>query len=65
VVAALRQLHLLDLDVKVRLRDRGWSDHGHVRRFFGRVLRVLTPTTTMPIGVVTLLGASLWVPSAC
>jgi hypothetical protein len=47
--------------------DQAWSLRwirvGVCVGFSGRKPRVLTPTVAMPVGVITLLGAPLWVPS--
>jgi hypothetical protein len=64
VLAALRLWQLPDrglgtfLGGSGRLSSRAWCEATS-----GRKLSAEAPTTAMPAGVVTLLGASLWVPS--
>ena len=62
MVAARRQCHRPDRGVKAGFGAERGQMVGVGEGFSGRKLCVSTPTAAMPAGVVTLLGAALWVP---
>jgi hypothetical protein len=63
-LTVLRQWQLPDHNMKSRLRDMRYPIFRTCEKVFpGESLALLTPMAAMPTGVVTLSGASLWVPS--
>jgi hypothetical protein len=63
-LTVLRQWKLRDHDMKSRLGDMRYPIFRTCEKVFpGESLALLMPMAAMLAGVVTLLGASLWVPS--